>query len=138
VIKGTQSSVARKQALRSMAQIFFRTRPTNLPLTLGGFQNVFLPLVGPLLCVASIYCPESHHHLLSDRPPSPLDVTFHLFPNWSCPITIVSPSRLFSHGKPLIMTFTSNRYPPCLPSVSLSHCHPPSHPQVIHWPFSTG
>jgi hypothetical protein len=140
VINRAQRYATQKKACRSTTQNRFRAPPDDLLLTEGGggVQNGIFPMESPSLYVASIYFPESHHCLLFDKPLSPLDVTLHLFPKWSCPITTVSPSPLFDHGKSLIMTFTSNRQPPHHPSVSLSHHHLPSHPQVIHWPFITG
>jgi hypothetical protein len=49
VIKGTQRSAARKQALRSMAQIVFWTPPTDLPLTVGVGPECFSSSGGSLV-----------------------------------------------------------------------------------------
>jgi hypothetical protein len=82
VIKSALRSAAQKQARISMAQNGFRTPLDDLLLTEGGGGGPewFSPSGGSLVIRGiNLFSPKSHHHLLSDRPPSPLDVTFHLF-----------------------------------------------------------
>jgi hypothetical protein len=111
VIKSVHRSAAQRQARRSMAQDVFRTPPTDLLLTGGGgggpewyyssggslvIRGSDLMAPSPIISCYLTDLVTSGRHL----PP---------FPKWSCPITAVSPSPPFARGKPLTMTFTSNR-----------------------------
>jgi hypothetical protein len=82
VINRAHRSAAQKKVHRSTTQDIFWTLPNDLPLTEGGGSGmVFFLWRAHLYMWQRSNGYESHHLLLSDRPPSPLDVTTHLSRN---------------------------------------------------------